>query len=529
MSKINGGITRKALSIRPDAVKGKLPSFDAPKAYMPPMTLATPGGSSDKAVIAMDSALDNLGLFNLVSTGLPGVYGVPQFVGYPVLSNLSQNGLIRAGVESLADEMTRKWIDFQTAGDDDNADTLEALTKEFERVHARQIFNDAANKVGYFGGCLVYLDMGDATDAELLTPLVLSPDKIKKGSLKRLTVIEPINLYPGQYNASDPLSPDYFTPTTWRVLGREIHASRFLYFANNVPPLLLRPAYNFFGIPMAQIALEYVSSFTGNREAAARLLEKFSLTVWSTNMAGFLSGAVGGAEGVDTRVAYAIQQRDNDGCFVLDKESESIEQINTPLSGVTDIVKMSLELLSAIFRIPAVKLFGISPQGFNATGDADMRNWYDHVSSQQEKIFGPPMERLLQVVQLSLFGEVDETISHRWLPLWEMDPAQAATIRKSDVDAAVALVGAGVVDPTEARAKLAKDEDSGWENLDLTVEPVEPNADPVDEGGELGTEAEDKSVSESQHRAMEAAAHGKSTLGIPKKVGEEFVKKDEEE
>ena len=30
-----------------------------------------------------------------------------------------------------------------------------------------------------------------------------------------------------------------------------------------------------------------------------------------------------------------------------------------------------------------------------------------------------------------------------------------------------------------------------------------------------------------QHRAMEAAAHGRSTLGIPKKVGEDFVKADE--
>lgn len=30
--------------------------------------------------------------------------------------------------------------------------------------------------------------------------------------------------------------------------------------------------------------------------------------------------------------------------------------------------------------------------------------------------------------------------------------------------------------------------------------------------------------SEKQYRAMQAAAHGKSTLGIPKKVGKEFVK-----
>lgn len=29
-----------------------------------------------------------------------------------------------------------------------------------------------------------------------------------------------------------------------------------------------------------------------------------------------------------------------------------------------------------------------------------------------------------------------------------------------------------------------------------------------------------------QHRAMEAAAHGKSNLGIPKKVGKDFVKAD---
>lgn len=36
----------------------------------------------------------------------------------------------------------------------------------------------------------------------------------------------------------------------------------------------------------------------------------------------------------------------------------------------------------------------------------------------------------------------------------------------------------------------------------------------------------DESVSEPQHKAMEAAAHGKSTLGIPKSVGEEFSHAD---
>lgn len=35
------------------------------------------------------------------------------------------------------------------------------------------------------------------------------------------------------------------------------------------------------------------------------------------------------------------------------------------------------------------------------------------------------------------------------------------------------------------------------------------------------------SVSAKQHRAMESAAHGNSTLGIPKKVAEEYVAADE--
>ena len=41
-----------------------------------------------------------------------------------------------------------------------------------------------------------------------------------------------------------------------------------------------------------------------------------------------------------------------------------------------------------------------------------------------------------------------------------------------------------------------------------------------------GEAGEDESVSEPQHKAMEAAAHGNSTLGIPKKVGAEFANAD---
>lgn len=58
--------------------------------------------------------------------------------------------------------------------------------------------------------------------------------------------------------------------------------------------------------------------------------------------------------------------------------------------------------------------------------------------------------------------------------------------------------------------------DWGWFDFDDLPTPLHPGM----------KEIKMPSVSEKQHRAMEAAAHGKSTLGIPKKVGEEFVDAD---
>lgn len=59
--------------------------------------------------------------------------------------------------------------------------------------------------------------------------------------------------------------------------------------------------------------------------------------------------------------------------------------------------------------------------------------------------------------------------------------------------------------------------DTGWFDFDELPEPLHPGMMEL---------TKMPSTSEKQHRAMEAAAHGHSTLGIPKKVGKEFVDAD---
>ena len=401
-----------------------LSADEARAAFAPPRTLGAP----EELQLAMDGHLEECGVYNLLQhaldLGLGAAEIAPQFPGYAYLSGLAQNPLIRAGVETTADEMTRRWIRLARHGGGEPAagraaalDTMldARLDTMLDAFDLQGLCNRAAALCDYFGGCLVYIDTGEY-DAEILrAPLMLDPATFPKGSLRGFTLVEPLNVYPGPYNARDPLRADYFAPTAWWVAGRLIHASRFLYFTANETPLLLRPAYNFFGIPTAQLALDYVGHFTQNRECASRLLNKFSLTALKTNMSGILQG--GAADDLDARMAYFVQKQSNDGCFVLDKDSEDLVKLETPLAGVTDIVRQSLEFVAAIFRLPVTKFLGLSPAGFNPTGEAERRNLYDYLASRQEKVLRAPLQHALEVLQMNAFGRVDPGLTFEFVGL----------------------------------------------------------------------------------------------------------------
>ena len=55
-------------------------------------------------------------------------------------------------------------------------------------------------------------------------------------------------------------------------------------------------------------------------------------------------------------------------------------------------------------EIPATKLFGRSPQGFQSTGESDLRNYYEMVAGLQERHLRPALDRLLPVMAMSCWG-----------------------------------------------------------------------------------------------------------------------------
>lgn len=457
-------------------------AIDWTEKFKPPVVAPGTFKKGEEApTVAMDSVCDNLAGTLGACGGFNQLNGV-DFIGYAALSLLSQHPLIRAMVETLADEMTRKWIEFGGQGSEES-DTkrVQALQAATEKFHLKKAFNRSAKKTGYFGGCMLYVDMGDDTRSdeglrEIQTPLTLDSAKIRKNSFKGFRLIEPINCYPAPYNADNPLAADYYQPNAWLVQGRKVHASRLLHFSQNEPPVLLKPAYNFFGIPLAQMALDYVDRFDTVRIAVARLVKRFSTSILKTDMSQILNG--GGYDDAASLQARALLWQmfgDNQGLMALDMEKEDFVQVNTPLSGLSDIVSQQLELLAAISRTPAVKLLGIAPRGFNSTGEYDEANWYDHVASQQSIVFADNLDRAIKIIQLSEMGQIDDDLTHKFVPLHEQSETEKAQNRKQNADTFAIYFDRGVIGNEEERIRLASDPDSGYDSIDVDQMPEAPN------------------------------------------------------
>lgn len=498
--------------LRRAALKARLLAADAkPYSYpIKPPTLApgvVPPGH-DAPVLAMDA--NNYAF-------AAETYGGGGFPGFAYLSQLATRAEYRAFAATMSTELTREWLEFTSKQDDDSdsADKIKAIEEEFKRLNVRGVIQKAAENDCYFGRAQIFLEIAGA---DRTTPLILDPRTIAKGSLERVVPVEAIWTTPAGYNALDPAAPDFYKPSSWFMLGQQVHASRLMTVVTRPLPDILKPAFNFAGMSLSQLAEPYVDNWLRTRQSVADLINNFSITALATSMDQVLQGDDDGAD-VFARAELFTRTRSNKGLMLLDKEREEIVQVNTPLSGLHELQAQSQEHMCSVSRMPAIVLTGISPSGLNASSDGEVRIFYDWVAAQQEAYWREPLEVILKAVQLSLFGEIDPDIGLAFIPLYQMTPAEESEIRAKDGVTDCAYVAAGIIDPSEVRDRLAKDPNSGYMGLDTTVELVNPNAAPAD-GEEdpaakvgAGGTAQDAEFEESKHPRADNGQFGAGAGG----------------
>ena len=449
---------------------------------------ATMSGVTAKERQSLNMAFDSAGGFNAIYESMTlhaaelGQYPITSFVGYGVLQQIAQNGMIRACIQTVADDVSRRWITLD--GPAEKVEVLEKLLKDpnYGGLSVKELFHRAVTTTGYMGGAFIFIDTGDS-DTELPLAINEFSAELSQGSSVRFVLVDPVNVSPVAYNCTNPLDTDYMVPKIWQVLGRRVHASRMLTFIENQPPMLLRPNYNFLGIPQAQILWDYVVHFNKTRISAAKLLDKISLLVVQTDMDEILSSQTG-VQDFDAKMEFLQRYRDNDSVFVCDKDSEAVTNVQTSIAGCTDIVRQSLELIACINRTPAVKLLGISPSGFNATGESDIKNYYDYIASKQE-LYRDQIQTIINVLQLTQWGYIDPTITCTFNSLSQDDKASKAMTAQTRIGALSQLVDRQAISAEELRDLVRQDPDLELSSLAEEMPEVLSEAEPVEPAGNM--------------------------------------------
>ena len=436
---------------------------------------------SDEHYQAYDAAIHNMNQINSLPSGLPRAYASlvdTGFIGYGALSLLlSSNGILHAICDTLATEMLRKWIRFiPTDQDKDVSKRITELEKEFERLEVRKIVGRALYQTFGFGGSYIFPAIGDVDFTntadvnyleELKSELYVDDVKIGKGDLKYLTTIEPIWVVPIAYDTVNPFSKFFYKPEYFSVMGKTTHYTRLLKFIYNEAPDIFKPTYLFNGVPLIQYSAPYVSDFEAIRRAVTQIVQRYNLNVLKTNMERILSSNdANEVNQLKNRIAIFNAMRTNTGTLALDKDTEDFEQLSMTLTGLRELESQAAEFMCIVPKTPATKLLGISPQGFNATGEFEQSNFYDLCDALNQEITAPHLTTIMHMAMLNLWGEIDESIQYEFIPLKQKTDKEIAEINllKSQNDAALQSVGA--IDAEDVQNRIRNDDTSGYDGLE---------------------------------------------------------------
>ncbi len=143
-----------------------------------------------------------------------------------------------------------------------------------------------------------------------------------------------------------------------------------------------------------------------------------------------------------------------------------------------------------------------------------MRSYYDTIAAYQNRFMRRDLTRVVNFVQLSLWGEVDHEITFDFESLWEMSEKEKAELQKSEAERNQLYVDMGAVAPEEIRGVIVSDPELPFGDLNPDDAPdlkEEEESGLIPEGAGKGLEAvlEDPQKQQ-QELALESSRTGKS-------------------
>lgn len=364
------------------------------------------------------------------------VYLQPLMTDEQLIAMYRGSWLARKIVDIPALDSCRKWRDWQA--EDDQIEKIEA---EENRLNLRGKIMEARTKARLFGGAAVMIGTGDLNTLE-----PLDYERIGLGGLRYLTVIPKSQLTGGDLDY-DPAS-EWYGKSLWYELrgqnGRDlkIHPSRLVLFNGaTVADDMMMPLERGWGESILTATSDAITNADGTAANIASLIYEAKVDVIKVpNLMSQYMANPAEEKKLLHRFALAATAKGNNGMIILDGD-EDYQQKSASFATLPDIMRTFLEMAAGAADIPTTRLLGTSPGGMNATGESDVRNYYDRIQATQTIEVTPAMHRLDECLIRSALGERDPDIHYSWSSLWQVSDKEKADIFKTKSDAARSIAG----------------------------------------------------------------------------------------
>lgn len=390
-------------------------------------------------------------------------------------------------VDTVANDMTREWVEVKG---DVEPDQLEALSKATTRLKLRNAMADTIKWARLYGGCLAVL-MIDGQDTE--TPLRL--DTISKGQFKGLLVLDRWVVQPTLSELVTEFGPDIGKPKYYQVVAdaqalvnMKIHHSRVVRVDGVDLPYWQRIAENGWGQSVLERLWDRLIPYDSVTQGAAQLVFKAHLRTYKVDGLREIL-AVGGkaAEGLMKQIKMIRTFQTNEGMTLMDGKDE-FESHTYSFSGLSDMMLQFGQQISGALGIPLVRLFGQSPSGMSATGESDIRLYYDNIAQEQEANLREGMLKVYGALYRSEFGdEPPENFDIEFRPLWQMSDKEKADVAQTITTAVVGASSEGLIDRSTALKELRQSAQVTGVFTNITDEDItEAENEPPPTMGEMG-------------------------------------------
>jgi phage-related protein (TIGR01555 family) len=357
-------------------------------------------------------------------------------------------------VDVVADDMTRAGVD--TRGDI-KPDDIEHLERAVTTFGIWSAVSDGIKWSRLYGGSIVVM-LIDGQDVS--TPLRL--DTVTKNQFKGLLPFDRWMVEPSLNDLITDMGPDLGMPKYYTVNstgpalnGKKIHYSRCLRLEGIRLPYWQRMMENLWGISILERLYDRMVAFDSATTGAAQLVYKAYLRCYKIDgMREIIAAGGPGEQNLLKFTDFMRRLQSIEGITLIDAKDDLAAMAQPSFAGISDALVQFGQQLGGALQIPLTRLFGQSPVGMNATGESDLRTYYDGIKQQQNRWLLVPITRIYRALAQSEGINLPEGFALDFRSLWVLSDQDKAAIATSDTNAVTAAFNAGIISPQTALKEL---------------------------------------------------------------------------